>query len=153
MAITVSEENSARKLRRSGWAHQRTFATPLKDLPRFVGAVLSGVPDLRGGTAHLETIVFEPRALHTLLVGAGADAAAEGAAVTADTPADASALLAACLACWIDFFFVPAPRPFVLYADHDERTTVLATTRSGLNAGCGPLLAAGFRELSWERSF
>lgn len=153
MAIAVSKDNSARKLRRSGWAFQRTFATPLGDLPRFVATLLSGVPDLRGGTAHLETIVFEPPALNALLSGAGAGDAAEGTSITADTPADASALLAACLDGWIDFFFVPAPKPFVLYADHDERATVLATTKAGLNAVCGPLAAAGFRELAWERMF
>ena len=33
----------------------------------------------------------------------------------------------------IDFAFIPAPKPFVIFADHDEYTTFFSPTKSNLN--------------------
>jgi hypothetical protein len=48
---------------------------------------------------------------------------------------------------WI-FSFVPAPKPFVIYADHHDYTTFYANTRSNLNRVADALLAQGFEEVS-----
>jgi hypothetical protein len=39
---------------------------------------------------------------------------------------------------------MPAPKPFVIYADHDEYTTFFANTKSNLNRVAQPLTAGGF---------
>ena len=154
MAISISAQSAAKKLRRTSWSFQQTFHAPLKDLPRFVQSMLSGIGDIRGATAHIESIVFEPKALNALVAQAcSMGSVEEGVEISADTSSDASALLIACLEGWIDFFFVPSPKPYIIYADHDEFTTLLAITKSGLNAGCAPLISAGFRAVEFERKW
>ncbi|HUA66595.1 MAG TPA: hypothetical protein VME24_12155, partial [Alphaproteobacteria bacterium] len=55
---------------------------------------------------------------------------------------------------WVDFFFVPAPKPFVIYADHDEYATFFANTKSKLNSVVEPLLKSGFKQvLNYQRQF
>ena len=68
--------------------------------------------------------------------------------MVATGPQEIEDLLHAALSDWLDFLFVPAPRPFVIYADHDEYTTFYANTRSNLNRVAEPLLARGFEEVS-----
>ena len=43
---------------------------------------------------------------------------------------------------------MPTPKPFVIYADHDEFTTFYANTRSNLNRVSDTLLTQGFEEVS-----
>ena len=57
-------------------------------------------------------------------------------------------LLHATLSDWVDFLFVPAPKTFVIYADHDEYTTFYANSRSNLNRVTESLLTQGFEEVS-----
>jgi hypothetical protein len=52
---------------------------------------------------------------------------------------------------WFDFLFVPTPKPFVIYADHDEYTTFYANTRSNLNRVVEALVAQGFEEVAEYR--
>jgi hypothetical protein len=54
-------------------------------------------------------------------------------------------LLIAALGDWVDFLFVPSPKPFVIYADHDEFITFYANTKSNLNRVGTALLARGFK--------
>ena len=44
----------------------------------------------------------------------------------------------------IDFVFIPKPKSFAIYADHDESTTFFAPTRSNLNRVVKPLFDQGF---------
>jgi hypothetical protein len=72
--------------------------------------------------------------------------------MTADGELGAEALLLAALGDWVDFVLVPVPKPFVIYADHDEYTTFLASTKSNLNRVVQPLAAAGFQKVpDYER--
>ena len=57
-------------------------------------------------------------------------------------------LLVAALGCSLDFYFVPEPRRFILYADHDEYTTLWAARKRTLSAIGTALLVAGFSEVS-----
>jgi len=68
--------------------------------------------------------------------------------VTAVGQREIEELLNAALSDWVDFIFVPAPKPFVIYADHDEYTTFYANTGSNLNRVAEPLLTQGFEEVS-----
>ena len=72
--------------------------------------------------------------------------------VTAEGQREAEALLAAVLGDWIDFLFVPAPKPFVIYADHDEYATFYANTKSNLNRVAQALSAKGVEAVpNYER--
>jgi len=66
---------------------------------------------------------------------------------TGDDAIETAALLRAALADWVDFAFIPTPKPFVLYGDHDEFTTILAHTRSNLHRATAPLDHAKFKRV------
>ena len=60
--MRISESPGALKgYRRTAWEFQQTFHTPLKDLPRFVGTIMSALPKLAGAIVVVEQVVFEPR--------------------------------------------------------------------------------------------
>ena len=56
-------------------------------------------------------------------------------------------LLIASFSDWVDFWFVPQPKSFAIYADHDEYTTFYASTKSNLARVVTPLLENGFKEV------
>jgi hypothetical protein len=61
-------------------------------------------------------------------------------------------LLLAVFSDWVDFIFVPEPKSFGIYADHDEFTTFFAHTRSNLNRVVKPLAEGGFKMIpDYER--
>ena len=66
---------------------------------------------------------------------------------------EVGALLQAALSDSVDFWFIPTPKPFVIYADHDEYTTFFANSKSNLNGIVDPLLKRGFESVDYERSF
>lgn len=45
---------------------------------------------------------------------------------------------------WLDFAFVPSPKPFVIYADHDEYAAFYGNTKTNLNKVAMALTARGF---------
>jgi hypothetical protein len=52
----------------------------------------------------------------------------------------------------VDFLFIPTPKPFVIFADHDEYTTFYANTRSNLNRVAEPLSTLRVEEvLGYQR--
>lgn len=131
------------------WPFQQSYQTPLKDLPRFVRAVLGGVGEVRAGSVHIETLVFDPGTLNELLAAnAVSTPATEGCTIAATDSQGAEALLTACLADWVDFFFVPQPTPFIVFGDHDEWTTVLAASLASLDAARRSVEEAGFPPLA-----
>ncbi len=71
--------------------------------------------------------------------------------LTAAGEAEAEALLHAVLSDWVDFLFVPNPKPFVIYADHHDCATFYAQTKSNLNLVSQSLLAQGFEEIEGSR--
>ena len=52
---------------------------------------------------------------------------------------------------WIDFLFVPTPKPFVIYADHDDYITFLAHKKGQLSRVVEALTAAKFRAQDYVR--
>ena len=153
--MTVSQRQGAlKKFRRTPWKFQATFGTPLKDLERFVQAITSGHEPLEAASMMIDAVIFEPNRLlelldkHALPRRYGRDVCIEAVGQH-----EVQELLQAVLADWIDFAFVPAPKPFVIYADHDEYTTLYANTKSKLNVVADRLMSQGFERIKeYERN-
>lgn len=148
-------QGSLKRFRRTPWRFQQTFQTPLKDLKPFVAAISSAMGPTDSASVTIDHVVFEPKHLirflseHHLPPQYGHEWC-----ITAESQPEAEGLIEAALGDWVDFAFVPAPKPFVIYADHDEYTTFYANTKSNLNRVTQPLTAAGFATVpDYEREF
>ena len=96
----------------------------------------------------IDEYVFEPKNLKQLLATKYLpDQLGHDWSIAADGKKELHDLLKAALSDWLDFWFVPAPKPFVIYADHDEYTTFYANTKSNLNRVAQPLLINGFKQI------
>jgi hypothetical protein len=147
--MNLSETSSALKqIRKTPWKFQQTFKTPLKNLRPFVAAIISTAsPETACIT--IEQAVFEPKHWIELLTRYSLPPRyGRGVSVTADGRKEVEELLHTAFTDWFDFLFVPTPKPFVIYADHDEYTTFYANTRSNLNRVVQALLAQGFEEVA-----
>src|SRR5881394_1250371 len=115
-----------KRYRKQEWSYQQTFQTPLKQLPRFVDAIFSAIPEIESASAVFEQVVFEP---HYGLVPLYAKYSlpqkwyGDNVTLASENAAEARELLEAVLSEWIDFLFLPSPASFIIYADHDEYTT------------------------------
>lgn len=140
---------SLKRFRRTPWRFQTTFSTPLRNLPEFSARILSSLGGVRSGIVSIDRVVFEPGNLIGLLHQKGCTGdVAHDVTLEATGAKEVGELLQAVLGDWLDFAFVPSPKPFVLYADHDEFTTFYANSKSNLNGVIEPLRALGFREVA-----
>jgi hypothetical protein len=137
------------RIRRSVAAfEQRTFRTPLDRLPDFVECLLTSDPPLACASAIVKQVVFTPKHLDALLTSHHLVLEYHvGRTIVAADGAESSALLKALLADWLDFFFETSPPGFVLFADHDEYTTLFAGVGT-LRRRAGALKQKGFVEVS-----
>ncbi len=144
---------SLERIRRTPWKFQQTFLTPLKDLERFVSTIMSAHAPIEKGCVTIDQYVFEPKALKAFLVQHSiSDEIGHDVSLEAVGQQRTEALLRSTLADWVDFFFVPTPKPFVIYADHDEYTTFYANTKSNLNRIVDALSDKGFEKVEgYER--
>ena len=135
--------------RRAAGSLQRTFATPLKRLPAFVGAILGESAPIRGASAFVESIVFEPKHLRNLLEANGLPKSyGVEWTIAAKGREESAALLESLLADWLDFYFAPEPKHILLYADHDEYATLFASKKGPLSRAADRLKAIGVREIT-----
>lgn len=143
----LDSPGALKQLRKTPWRFQQTFKTPLKRLDPFVAAiVLTGEPEAACIT--INEAVFEPKHLVDLLARYSLPGRyGKGVSVTAAGQREIQELLCAAFADWLDFLFVPQPKRFVIYADHDEYATFYANTRSNLNRIVRPLLSQGFEAI------
>jgi len=97
--------------------------------------------------------VFEPKSLIATLAKYSLSAkACRDWSLQATGRDEVAEILQAALSDWIDFAFVPTPKPFVIYADHDEYVTFYANTKSNLNTVVEALSARGYRRvLDYQR--
>jgi len=148
LSMNASDTPSVLKqLRKASWKFQQTFKT-LKKLEPFVASIIStGGPQTACVT--IEQIVFEPKNLIDQLTRYSLPPrCGKGASVTATGRHEIEELLQAAFADWVDFLFVPSPKPFVIYADHDEYATFYANTRSNLNRISEALSLQGFEKIA-----
>jgi hypothetical protein len=150
--MNVSDTPSALKqIRKTPWKFQQTFRTPLDNLQPFVAAILSTASP-ESACITIEQAVFEPKHWIDLLTRyALPPRYGKGVSVTAVGRREVEELLHTAFTDWFDFLFVPIPKPFVIYADHDEYTTFYANTRSNLNRVVGALSAQGFEKVAEYR--
>jgi hypothetical protein len=148
-----STPGTLKSFRRSPWKFQQTFLTPLKDLERFVSTILSAHPPPETACVTIDEVVFEPRTLNAFLAQHSISGdLARDVSLEAVGPQEVEALLRSTLADWIDFLFVPTPKPFVIYADHDEYTTFYASSKGNLSKVVDALSGKGFQKVEdYER--
>jgi hypothetical protein len=153
--MTLSDETGTlKRFRKTLPRFQQTFKTPLQNLDPFVSAILSA-SEARRATATIEHVVFEPKHLFALLESHSIPPQPlTWRTLTATVEGEVAPLLKAAFSDWVDFLFVPEPKSFTIYADHDEYTTVFAHSRSNLNRVTGPLTTEGFEAaLQYARRF
>jgi len=144
-----------KKFRETAWEFQATFQTPLKDLERFVIAILSTEESVKQACVIIDQVVFEPKNLiNALFSRSQIQPLSKDWSLTATDKEEVQNLLRAALADWVDFAFVPSQKSFVIYADHDEYTTFYANTKSNLNRVVSVLTEQGFKQVvNWQRHF
>jgi hypothetical protein len=154
--MTLSETpGSLKRFRRTAWRFQQTFQTPVQDLPLFVAAILSVHDSILAGCVTIDQVVFEPKHLNAVLARHSLPIQPRHDwSLAASGREEVAELLDAALSDWLDFIFVPTPKPFVIYADHDEYTTFYANRKSNLNPVVEALSTRGFkRAQGYERDF
>jgi hypothetical protein len=152
--ILSATSGSLKRLRNIPWRFQQTFLTPLGNLQPFVTTIVSARERTEAGTVTLDSIVFEPKNLNALLVAQSLPPSLHWeSSIEASEHDESAALLRAALSDSVDFWFIPRPKPFVIYADHDEYITFFANSKSNLNGVVEPLLKQKFKPVDYERSF
>lgn len=148
MNIQSAGRDSLSRLRRTAKTQlQQTFTTPSDQLPAFVKGILIGGP-VNAASLVVKAVIFEPKHLHALLTSHGLPLEYGGdLSVRADGSEESEALLTAALGDAVDFFYAPEPRRFVLYADHDDCTTVFASRKGHVAKIAAALRAQGFKEM------
>ena len=141
---------SLKKLRTRAGGHQATFVVP-RHTEGFATALLAGEPPCDQAAIVVDNISFP---LHRLgpLVGCGPDPALPRDTTISAAGEACTPMLAAALADRFDFWFVPTPRPFVVYVDNDDYATVFAHRQAGLSTIIEALAAAGIQRVDrYER--
>jgi len=147
--LEIRERSGASKLRRTiARFDQRTFQTPLNALPKFVDLLLAGNPEIAAASLLIEQVVFVPQRLEKLLTDHKLPLHYRDCSIVAEDHQESKDLLAAALAGDLDFYFVPEPKRFILYADHDEFATLFAAKKGMLSSIAAALIASGFEEES-----
>ena len=152
--MTLSEATGAlKKFRRTPWKFQETFLTPKQRLSSYVAGIMSANEKMNSGCVTIEQAVFEPTNLIKVLASHSFPPQYGcGLSVNATGQQELENLLLAVFSDWIDFIFVPEPKLFGIYADHDEYTTFFAHTRSNLNRVVKALAEGGFEVIQgYER--
>jgi hypothetical protein len=120
----------------------------LKRLPEFVGALIPEDTPIRAATAIVEQVVFEPKHLDGLLVAHGLPTSyGVEWSLAAVGHQESVELLEVLLGDWLDFYFAPEPKHILLYADHDEHTTVFASRKASLSQIAARMSALGIPEI------
>jgi hypothetical protein len=133
--ILVENSSQTKRFRKSPWFFQKTFRTPLKKLPAFVADILVVPGAVRDGTLTIESTVFTPKNLGVLLdLYSLTVPSTPDRGIKAAGSAEVSDLLEAAFGDAIDFWFVPDPKTFAIYADHDEYVTFFANKKAALGA-------------------
>jgi hypothetical protein len=144
---------SLKRLRSVPWRFQQTFLTPIQNLQPFVSTIVCAREKFQGATLTIDSIVFEPENLNALLTSRSLPPSLQReASIEVAGHQEVEALLQAGLSDSVDFWFIPTPKPFVIYADHDEYTTFFANSKSNLNGVMEPLLTQGFEKVDYERN-
>jgi hypothetical protein len=148
MKVSIRQSDSWR-LREVALPFQQTYATPDAELSRFVRTLLAPF-DVNEGALWVEQIIFEPKELIWYLRGRGftySEGELNTATLIAENTAEVTELLECVLGQWTDFAFIPSPKEFVIYADHDGFTTVFTADDAVLSTLRSSMKLEGFKEV------
>ena len=101
--------------------------------------------EINSGTVTIDRYVFDPKQLTALV--SPAQTLGHDFSLSAESREEVVELLKASFGDWLDFIFIPQPKPFVIYADHDEYATFYAASKSNLNRATEKLVQAGFKQV------
>jgi hypothetical protein len=143
--LATYQQGAIKKFHRTPWRFQRTFHTPLQNLDSFTATILSSLDYVDSATMTVDSVIIEPKNLTALLSSHQLQhSLRHDTSIVAEISTEAQPLLTAALGDWVDFLFIPTPKPFVLYADHDEYTTFYANSKANLNRVTAALTKGGF---------
>ena len=147
--IRVGKNTGAlRRFREAPPKFEQTYETS-KEMERFTAAVMSLIKPKAEAQVILSQIVFEPKNLIELLRFNGISASEESlhqAEITANS-FDIPCLLQAAWNDWVDFLFVAENSAISLFADHDEWTTIFASSQEELDSCTTLLDSANFKRV------
>jgi len=119
--LAAPQPGVIKKFHRTPWRFQQTFHTPLQNLAAFTATILDSLDQVDSGTVMIDSVIMEAKKLEALLLSHQLQHdLRHDSSIIAQTSAEVQPLLLAALGDGVDFLFVPTPKPFVLYADHDE---------------------------------
>src|SRR5262245_40761002 len=143
-----SNSKILKQFKRNPWPFQTTFVTPLKDLERFVSTFAGVHQPIERGSVTIDGYIFEPTTLNAILANQSvSEQITHGWVVEAEGQEEVETLLRATLADGIDFLFIPSPKRFAIYVDHDEYTTFYANTKGNLSKIVTVLREKGFTKV------
>jgi hypothetical protein len=154
--MTVTPNSGAlKKFRRTPWRFQQTVEIPqgYDAHKEFAFAIITAHGEIKEATVIIDQIVFGTERMTALCPPHVALPLTRDSSLFA-TGNEVSALLAAALMDGPDFVFIPNPKPFVCYADHDQWITFYSNTKSQLNHVIEPLASRGYKLVQdWQREF
>lgn len=137
-----------KQCRRAAGQYQRTFVSPLSQRHLLSKLVLRSAASTRAGLFYIETDVFTTERLEELMAQNEISVdRVEGLSITAENRSECQSVLEAALADSADFYFVPEPKPFLLYCDHHDYSTFFAHRKGPLSQLSEALAGGGFREV------
>jgi len=152
--MTVTHTPGAMKtFRRTPWRYQQTFEIPqgFGRLEGFASAIIKAHGHVEAVTVTIDEIVFDTERM-TALCPAGAPLPLTRESSLSAFGEEVETLLAAAFIDGPDFIFIPNPKPFVCYADHDGWITFYANTKSHLSHVIELLSSHGYKAVeNWQR--
>jgi hypothetical protein len=151
--IVTHTPGAFKKFRRTPWRFQQTVERPHADqLQAFVSAITAAHGHIEVGTVTIDQIVFGTERMTALCPAGSPLPLARESSISARVPEEIAALLVATFIDGPDFIFIPTPKPFVFYADHDDWITFYTNTKSHLNHIIEPLASNGYKLVqNWQR--
>jgi hypothetical protein len=145
-----------KRFRRTPWRVQMTFEVPLPNPRKFLAAIVSSMKPPKAGSVTIDTVVFEPTNLKSLLTKYVQPERIEQAGFFHDWSIEAgesqlAELLDAAFRDAVDFVFTPIPKQFAIFADHDEYATFFAITKSHLNRIVKAVTESGATARDYQR--
>lgn len=152
MTVTLTP-GAIKKFRRTPWRFQQTVEIPqgLNGRAGFASAIAAAHGRIEEATVIIDEIVFDVERM-TALCPSGSPLPLSRESSLLVAREEVETLLAAAFIDGPDFIFIPTPKPFVFYADHDDWVTFYANTKSHLNHIIEPLASRGYKLVeNWQR--
>jgi len=140
-----STPGATKKLRKKAGGAQMTFTVGRQGASAFSAALLSGEPPCERAALVVEETSGALYHVGPLIGHPPLESLPRDTTIAATGREAAVALLTAALSDYVDFWFVPHPGGFVVYADDEECAEVFAHRQGPVSRAGERLAAAGFR--------